>query len=122
MTDRQQGWLTAASCHEGPAPTARFADLPHEHQNEIVRVGLLAAASTAFFIGVGMILTPLPSRNLASHAVLPHAMPVRPAVLEARLTVPAADVAPPRALRGRTVRLRPSIEAATLRMPVAANV
>ncbi len=71
MRDRTSEWIVAASCCEGPAPHATFADLPREHQREMMRFAVTAAASTAFFIAVAIIARPLPSRSMAAGATLP---------------------------------------------------
>jgi hypothetical protein len=118
MQDRAEDWIAAARCHAGPRIEATFADLPDAHQDEMVRFGLLAAASSAFFIALGMMLTPLPSRSLTSFAALPHPVPMRAPLLETRLastteTIPAAPARP------RSVRLRPSFELAALQAPIA---
>jgi hypothetical protein len=102
MTSQARDWMAAASCSEGPRPTIRFADLPRQHQHEILRLTATAAGSIAFFIAVSVIPRTLSSRSLVSGVVLLDP-PARTAVLDpparpAGLTSPAPT--PPPAAHG----------------------
>jgi hypothetical protein len=65
-------WMDAASCYEGPRPSAGFADLPREHRREMIVGALAAVLSTLFFLELGILLQPIPSRSLVAHVFLPN--------------------------------------------------
>jgi hypothetical protein len=113
-----QDWMTAAACAEGPRPRVTFADLPPQHQEELVRLALVAAAATAYFVTLVLLSNPLPSRSLAARAALPDPTGTRPIVLEARLERATVDVVP---ARPRTSRPRPAVGLADLREPVVST-
>jgi hypothetical protein len=104
MTDQARDWMVAASCCEGPRPAVTFSDLPRAHRDELLRFALVAAASSAFFITVALVMRPLPSRSLTTAAALPHHVPPRGMLLEARDS--AAPIPAPQRLRARVVRAR----------------
>jgi hypothetical protein len=114
MGNQPRDWMVAAACAEGPAPSVTFSDLPRERQGELARVAMVAAVSTAYFVTVGILAAPLPSRSLVGNGALPDPGGVRPIVLEARLAPTPAPVAPVRS--SRVVRSRPdAVTLATLR-------
>jgi hypothetical protein len=76
--------------------------LPLQHQDEIVRFAFVAAATIAYGIILGILLRPIGSRSLVTHAALPAAAPPRPSLLEARAIPPVAPPLSPRSPRGRT--------------------
>jgi len=95
MESRSQDWITAASCHSGPRPVATFADLPEAHQADMMRVVLAAAATTAFLILIGLLMSRLPSRSLAAPVVLPHPVPARGTLIESHLSATFATAPSP---------------------------
>jgi hypothetical protein len=101
MAEGARDWLVAAACCE-ERPAATFADLPRHHQDELVRVGFIAAASVAYFITLAILTLPIPSRNLATAVTLPAATAPRSTLLEALLLEAAsARVVPAPAARPR---------------------
>jgi len=66
MADLAGNWLTAAACSTGPRPAATFAELPRQHQDEVVRLGFAAAAAVAYFVTLAVLARPIPSRSLAA--------------------------------------------------------
>ncbi len=116
MANEARDWMTAASCAEGPPPSVRFADLPRQDQGEVLRVALVAAASTAYFITLAILARPLASRSLQGDAALPHPGMARSPILDARLV---DDPVPPAGDRTRLARPRAGLELTSLREPVA---
>lgn len=111
MASRDRDWIDAASCREGPRPPAAFADLPRRHQHEMLRFAFAAVLSSAFFISLGVLGRPLPSRSLAAPVVLADAAALaRPAWLGASQSAPGR----PRPRLGPAVR-RPQVELTSLR-------
>jgi len=78
MAERVADWLSAAACCEGPRPSATFSDLPRKHQDEILRAAVVATAAAAYFITLGILARPIPSRSLRAHAALPAATAPQP--------------------------------------------
>jgi len=78
-------WMDAASCYEGPRPAAGFADLPREHRREVLTGALAAVLSTLFFVELGILLQPIPSRRLEAHVLLPTVTTPRPLLIDARV-------------------------------------
>jgi len=113
MAERAGDWPGAAACCEGPRPQATFADLPLHHQDHIVRFAFVAAASLAYGITLGVLLRPVASRSLVSHAPLPAAAPPRTAVLDATAIAPAPP-ARPRSVTPRPLRTQPVLAEAEL--------
>ena len=105
MVNRADGWMVAAPCSEGPRPEATFATLPPAYRQELLRFALVAAASSAFFVTLALLLRPLPSRNLAAHAVLPVSPSPRAAAFNARMSV-TTDAALRPSLRRRAPHTR----------------
>jgi hypothetical protein len=106
MSDRARDWLVAAACCEGPRPAATFADLPRQHQRQIVRIAAATAAAAAYFIVLAIHVRPVPSRSLLTAAALPNTPPVpRPALLDAR---PIAAIDPPSSQPGAARAARAS--------------
>src|SRR5262245_9989311 len=116
MADRDTDWLVAAAYRQEPQARVTFSDLPRQHQRELVRFAIVAAASTASFIALWALSQPIRSRNLRSDATLPHATTARSPLLEARLTPPieARSTTP---LRPPVVRPRAAIQLAAFREP-----
>jgi hypothetical protein len=116
MASRALDWIGAASCCEGPRPTVTFADMPHEHRRDIVVVAFAAALSSTYFLTLGILLQPIPSRSLAAHVVAPPAA-VSPDVVisDAAPAAPQAVpvVAPPRRTH-HAVRPLASVQLASL--------
>ena len=114
MADREQDWLVAAACRQEPQRRATFADLPRQHQRELVRFAIVAAASTASFIVLWALSQPIRGRNLRSDATLPAAASGRSPLLDARLATPIeARATTP--LRPRASRPRAGIQLAAYR-------
>jgi hypothetical protein len=127
MGDDSRDWLSAAACTEGPRPAVTFADLPPQHQEEMVRLVLVAAAAAACFVLV-IWSAPLASRSLAGDTAMPNADPPPSAALAARaaaLSAQAAALETPRPLAvndtapapPRVSRPRPAVTLAALREP-----
>jgi hypothetical protein len=72
MASHPQDWIVAASCCEGPRPCVTFADMPPRHRRDMFVVGFAAALSTAYFVTLGILLQPIPSRSLAGTVLMPH--------------------------------------------------
>jgi hypothetical protein len=128
MGDGSRDWLSAAACTEGPRPAVTFADLPPQHQEEMVRLALVAAAAAACFV-LAVWSAPLASRSLAARTVMPQADPPQSAALAARAAALAAQAAAldaPRPVtsldtlpaRPRVSRPRPAVTLAALREPI----
>jgi hypothetical protein len=112
MAEGTCDWMTAAACSEGPRLEVTFADLPEHHQSEIVRLVLVAAATTAYFVAAMAFGQPLASRNLTASARLPAPGQPRPVVIEVR----AADTPPPpRASKRHTVQPSDAVEVVAFR-------
>ena len=101
MAEGARVWLVAAACCE-ERPAATFADLPRHHQDDLVRVGFIAAMSIAYFITLAILARPIPSRNLATPVALLAATAPRSTLLERRsVEAAAARVVPAPAARPR---------------------
>jgi hypothetical protein len=117
MSTQAQDWMLAASYCEGPRPAVGFGDLPRQHQSAMLRLGLVAAASTAYFIALGVLAQPIPSRSLPLDAALPAALAARPALLDARLEMPVVTPSTRPSWRHRTVRQHDTLEVVALQVP-----
>jgi hypothetical protein len=106
MEDRAHDWMVAAACSQGPRPEPVFATLPRAYRADMLRLALVAAASSAFFVTLAILLRPLPSRSLAAHAMLPDPSASRAAALDARMVFATDVPAPPRLRRQRTAHAR----------------
>ena len=120
--------MAAVACAQPPRRTVTFADLPPQHQREVVRVSLAAAATSALFITLAIVTRPIPSRSFVATGTVPYFIvtpqPVRivtapAAAAVASLAVPDAftahnpgGMAP---LRVSTVRPRDGVLLASLR-------
>jgi hypothetical protein len=113
MANHPHDWIVAASCCEGPRPRVTFADMPPRHRRDLVVVGFAAALSSAYFVTLGILLQPIPSRSLAGTVLMPH---TTASLAELRDTAP---VVPPgasrRPLRMRATQPRPVAEPASAR-------
>ena len=107
-------WMTAAACAEGPRPTVTFADLPPQHQGELVRLAIVAALSAAYFVTL-VVAAPLASRSLAARSELPRALPARSPALAPQLLRAAVETA---SERRPATRPRPAVALASFREPV----
>jgi hypothetical protein len=116
MGERTGDWLTAAACSAGPRPAATFADLPRQHQDEVVRLGFTAAAAVAYFVTLGILARPIPSRSLQAHTVLPAAAAPR---FELPVWQRVDAVGAARPLPSPGVRPRAASELATAQTPAA---
>jgi hypothetical protein len=108
MPDVTRDWMAAAACTEGPRPEVTFADLPQQHQSEVVRLALVAAATVAYFVTAVTLAPPLSSRSLAAPAPLPVPARSRPVAPEGR-TIDSSPA--PRPLRKPTVQSRDGAQA-----------
>jgi hypothetical protein len=113
MVERADGWMVAAACSEGPRAQRPFVRLPRAYRQEMLHFALVAAASSAFFVALAMLLRPLPSRSLAAHGRLPASSSTRAAALEARLAL-ATDAPPPPRLRRRPAPQRSEVAVAAM--------
>jgi len=102
MAGRPQDWIVAASCCEGTRPCVTFADMPREHQRDMFLVLFAAVLSSAYFITLGLLLQPIPSRSLAAPVLLPNAVVSSGAVVAAAI-VRSPDPSP----RSRHAAQRP---------------
>jgi hypothetical protein len=80
----------------------------------MVRLAIVAAASSAYFITLMILSRPLPSRSLLNDAATPKGIGSRPILVDARLTA----TTPP--ARVRAPRLRRPVELAALQEPPTA--
>jgi hypothetical protein len=103
MAETSADWLAGASCYNAPEARRGPGHLPVEYRAEIARLGLVAAASSAFFIAAPLLLAPLPSRALAGAVPLAHAGFTAPPVI-----VRAALVSTPPVVAGRNLRRLPT--------------
>lgn len=114
MANASHGWLAAAACHNvnGPEGAAARHALPPQHRGEFARFAAVALASSAFFIGVGVVLRPIQGRSLAQNsAVSPTALaPVAPGLAIASAIAPVRPSIDPRA---HTALSRPRLLART---------
>ena len=94
--------MVAAACSEGPRAKTTGARLPRAYRQDMLHFALVAAASSAFFVALAILLRPVPSRSLAARVVLPAPPSGRVAARDARLA-PAADAPQPSRVRRRTV-------------------
>lgn len=117
MANDAKDWMVAAACVEGPRPKVTFGDLPRQHQEDILRLAVVAVASTAYFITLVVLSAPLASRSLVAHATLPHPGVARSPVLEARVAR-VEPVSTPR----RVLRPRPDATLAVLREPASVSL
>jgi len=72
MAEGSSDWLAAACCHDAHDTERVHGHLPRAYRAELVRLGLVAAASSAFFIAAPLLLAPLPSRTLTGAVPLAH--------------------------------------------------
>jgi len=107
MASHAQDWIVAASCCEGPRPTATFADMPRKHKSELLRFAFVAALSATFFATLAILARPIPSRSFAANVALPNPVLPRPELRQATL-VASIDAPSPRPLRTHSLRTRPS--------------
>jgi hypothetical protein len=107
--------MVAASCQQGPTPAATFGDLPRAYRDDLLRFALVAAASSAFFITLAIVMRPLPSRSMAGEVSLPEPLPPRSNRMDARLQSNPPGPQVVRALRPRAAR--PRYELATFEEP-----
>jgi hypothetical protein len=116
MPARATDWLVAAACCEGPRPPATFADLPAQNRGEIVRIALVSTAAAAYFVTLGILTQPIPSRSLLTPGALLRVPPARSALPPARVAVRADPVEPasPRSVRAQHARTRAAYEAAAV--------
>ena len=75
MSARAVDWLNAAACFSGPQPPATFADLPKQHQDDMLRLGFVAVMAVAYFVTLAIMTQPIPSRSLVAPSTLPIAPP-----------------------------------------------
>ena len=87
MASRPQDWIVAAACCEGPRQCVTFADMPPEHRRDMALVAFAAALSTAYFVTLGLLMQPLPSRNLAAQIPLTKPVTIH-AVVEPNYSIP----------------------------------
>lgn len=118
MASRSGDWIVAASCCEGPRLCVTFADMPREHRRQMLALVFAAALSTAYFVTLGVLMQPIPSRSLAAHVALPHGTISNAALLKASPAV-LLDAPPRRATRQRTVRPLAAVQLASASEPVA---
>jgi hypothetical protein len=113
MPARATDWLVAAACCEGPRPPATFADLPAQNRGEIIRIALVSTATAGYFVTLGILTQPIPSRSLLTPGALLR-VPPRSAVFHTGRAVPAEPVAPAqaRSLRAQAARTRAVYETA----------
>jgi hypothetical protein len=114
MASHTQDWIVAASCCEGPRPRVTFADMPPRHRRDIFVVGFTAAVSSAYFVTLGILLQPIPSRSLAGTVLMPQTAAVFAQVRDAAPVVPLSTS--PRLVRVRATRSRPATEVASTRV------
>lgn len=113
MASRPQDWIVAASCCEGPRPCVTFADMPVPHRRDMLVVGFAAAVSTAYFVTLGILLQPIPSRSLAGTVLMPH---TEASFVQVRDRAPIVPLEPSRRLvRVRATQSRSSSELASTR-------
>jgi hypothetical protein len=108
MASHTQDWIVAASCCEGPRSRVTFADMPSQHRREMLVVGFAAALSSAYFVTLGMLLQPIPSRSLVATVLMPHTAASFAQVRDAAPVVPLS--ASRRSLRVRALQPRPATE------------
>jgi hypothetical protein len=103
MASRPQDWIVAAACCEGPRQCVTFADLPPQHRRDMVLVAFAAALSTAYFVTLGILMQPIPSRSLAAQIVMPKPVVIHAAVVDPEpglpIDMPSRHPARPRAPR-----------------------
>jgi len=114
MPDVTRDWMAAAACSEGPRRQVTFTDLPEHHQSEIVRLAIVAAATTAYFVGAITLGPPLSSRSLTASAALPRPAQPRRVAIDAR-TIDAPLVPAP--TKKRIARPRTAVEVVALTDP-----
>jgi hypothetical protein len=104
LANRPQDWIDAAACCEGPRPCVAFADMPEKHQRDMLFVAFSSALSITFFVTLGILLQPIPSRNLVASVPMPppllvsYVTPIDPAPV-VRLDAPLRRLPRPRSLR-----------------------
>ena len=122
MADGNVGWMVAAKCGADPRPVPTFADLPRQDKRELVRVAIVSAAAAAYFVTLGMLTRPIPSRTLLGGAALPDAPAPRSALLDAhRARRALVDPAPVRVPAAPLAAARVSYEPAAARTPAGAR-
>ncbi len=113
MANHPHDWIVAASCCEGPRPRVTFADMPPRHRRDLVVVGFAAALSSAYFVTLGILLQPIPSRSLAGTVLMPHTAASLTQLRDvAPVVLPGASRRP---LRVRATQPRPVTELASTR-------
>lgn len=97
-----------------------FADMPSRHRWDMLGVGFAAALSSAYFVTLGILLQPIPSRSLSGSVPMPHTAASFAQVRDGAPAVPLSASA--RLLRVPAMQPRPARELASTRgrRPVSA--